>query len=774
MAGNQELFQKALNQGHSAAWDKNWDQAAIYYQQALNEIPDHPQALNNLGLALFELQQFDQALVCYRRAMAVTPEDPLAFERAAQICERLGRLNDATRAALQAADLYIKNRDIEKAIENWIRVTRLSPENISAHTRLAMIYERQGLRREAVSEYLAVAALVQHAGNVIKASQAVNYALQMMPESREARQALALLKTNQLLPKPVRPRGGTGPVLMSKVRQMEASRVESDQAPAGATPVAEALQKTLLNLANVLFDQADNDGQASRRGLSEITRGNTGRLSPEQLEQAEQARAQFYIGRAVDAQTKGQEDVALAELQKAVDAGLKSPAVMFDLGYLQAKENRWEQAVQSLRTVIQSSDYALATHLLIGVALRGLHRLPEAAGEYLEALKFADAQTVSEEQAAEIRQLYDPLLESQARVTDVVALEKLCTNIESQLNRPDWREYLAKARQQLPPSPPGSPPVPLAEVLIHVPNSLVVDAIAMIRTLSSQNHTRSAMEAAHFALDLAPTYLPLHIQMAELLIKEHREEEAVQKLVVVATDYSTRGEAAQAIQTLQRILKLTPMDIGIRNRLVGQYQAKGQIDDAVSESLIVADIYLRQAELDMARKTYMAALRLAQQSHSNRAWNVKILHRIADIDIQRLDWRQAMRAYEQIRTLQPGDEKARLTLVDINLRMSQDGTAITELDGYLDHLQNRNEIARAVPILENLVADWPRQVELHKRMADVYRQIGNNGKAIAEYDVVGDLQLSIGNRQGAITAIKAILSMNPPNAPEYQRLLQQI
>jgi tetratricopeptide (TPR) repeat protein len=170
----------------------------------------------------------------------------------------------------------------------------------------------------------------------------------------------------------------------------------------------------------------------------------------------------------------------------------------------------------------------------------------------------------------------------------------------------------------------------------------------------------------------------------------------------------------------------------------------------------------------------MAALRLAQQSPSNRAWNVKILHRIADIDIQRLDWRQAMRAYEQIRTLQPGDEKARLTLVDLNLRMSQDGAAITELDGYLNHLQNRNEIAKAVPILQNLVADWPRQVELHKRMADVYRQVGITEKAISEYDIVGDLQLSIGNRQGAIAAIKAILSMNPPNALEYQRLLQQI
>ena len=35
MPGNQEAFQKAMNLGHSAAWDQQWDRAAAYYRQAL-------------------------------------------------------------------------------------------------------------------------------------------------------------------------------------------------------------------------------------------------------------------------------------------------------------------------------------------------------------------------------------------------------------------------------------------------------------------------------------------------------------------------------------------------------------------------------------------------------------------------------------------------------------------------------------------------------------------------------------------------------------------
>ena len=51
MNEKQDRFEYAMNQGHSAAWDQNWNKAADYYRQALAEIPDHPKALTSLALA---------------------------------------------------------------------------------------------------------------------------------------------------------------------------------------------------------------------------------------------------------------------------------------------------------------------------------------------------------------------------------------------------------------------------------------------------------------------------------------------------------------------------------------------------------------------------------------------------------------------------------------------------------------------------------------------------------------------------------------------------
>ena len=54
MPGREDIFQKSMNEGHSAAWDQEWGKAATAYRKALQEMPDNPKALNSLGLALFQ------------------------------------------------------------------------------------------------------------------------------------------------------------------------------------------------------------------------------------------------------------------------------------------------------------------------------------------------------------------------------------------------------------------------------------------------------------------------------------------------------------------------------------------------------------------------------------------------------------------------------------------------------------------------------------------------------------------------------------------------
>ncbi|PIW19844.1 MAG: hypothetical protein COW33_04225, partial [Anaerolineae bacterium CG17_big_fil_post_rev_8_21_14_2_50_57_27] len=80
MPGREDVFQNAMNEGHSAAWDQKWEQAVEAYQKALAEFPEKPKALTSLGLALYQAGRYEEALGIYKHAAQVSPDDPLPLE----------------------------------------------------------------------------------------------------------------------------------------------------------------------------------------------------------------------------------------------------------------------------------------------------------------------------------------------------------------------------------------------------------------------------------------------------------------------------------------------------------------------------------------------------------------------------------------------------------------------------------------------------------------------------------------------------------------------
>jgi len=378
------------------------------------------------------------------------------------------------------------------------------------------------------------------------------------------------------------------------------------------------------------------------------------------------------------------------------------------------------------------------------------------------------------EQSDEVRQMYEPLIEAQAAQTDEVTFKRICDNINAMLMRKDWRDHLYKSREQMQKQQENDVLMPLADVVLQAQSSQVLESINLINQMARAGKLRSAMDEAFHAIVFAPTYLPLHSLMGDLLVRENHTQEAIAKFSAVANAYSVRGESAQASKILKRVVQLAPMDMTVRSKLIDQLVARGQVDDAIREYIELADIYYRLAELDMARKTYTNALRVVQQFNADRQWNVHILQRMADIDMQRLDWKQAMRVYEQIRTLRPDDESSRKSLIELNLRMGQVAQASAELESYLSYLESSNTRARAVPFLEELLVERPTESIILRMLAQAYHQAGRIDDAVKQLDTLAESLLDAGKKEDAMVIVNQILLMNPPNADQYRQLLIQL
>jgi tetratricopeptide (TPR) repeat protein len=767
----ENVFSEFMNKGHSAAWEGDWEEAAKNYGRAQKENPDNATALISVAQAQFELGNHEKALSNYERASQVSPDDPLPLEKAAQIFALNEQVDQAVDYSKRAAELHVKARDAESAIKSWALMISLKPENLSAHERLASTYESLGQTKQAITEYIAVASLLQNAGKLEEAQEVGKHALKLDPKNEEAQNANEQLSSFQSLPVPSRKGGAPGLIPVQKPQPKRASINPSNPEAEGLNPQEEASQTALTTLANMLFELSSTEEEKQPGGIRSIAKVVADGIMSRGFNEKKIVQ---HLNKAIELHSQNEIKLTAQELELAVKAGLDHPAAHFELGVLRSQIERHESAQRSFQRAVKHADFAMAARLLIAKYLYDQKRIPEAAAEYLQALKLADSAVLKEEQATALAGEYELLIESHSVNENLKELDQLCSNIQLLLFRPNWRKAVEEARSQLPSTRKGTKPLPLADVLTQANSGNLVDALSRVNKLAREGNYRSALEETYLAMETAPNYLPLHVNMAELMLVGEKTSTAIEKFATVARVYSSRGEAERATQMYERIVDVSPMNTEVRELLIDQITAQGNFEEAIAEYIKMADVYYRLAQLEMAKRTYETALNLAQDSDLDLEWTTQILHQMADIDLQRLDWRGALGVYEQLRSLAPSDETARRNLVQLNLRLGEENVANAELDNFLEHLQSQSEESAIENFLQWLTSENPEYVIAHRRLAEHFQSKGEGSKAITEWNTVGELLAKKGDREGAKVAVRAILSLSPPNPEPYQKLLQEL
>jgi tetratricopeptide (TPR) repeat protein len=314
--------------------------------------------------------------------------------------------------------------------------------------------------------------------------------------------------------------------------------------------------------------------------------------------------------------------------------------------------------------------------------------------------------------------------------------------------------------------------VPIAEILAVGGSEQVIRSMGRIDEMLARNMPVSAMEEAYLALQVAPTYLSLHHKMADILLQSGHPEPALAKLSAIAETHRVRGESRQAADVYATILRHSPVDIPGRRRLIDLLMQQERTEEALDQYLELVEFYRQMAQIDEARKALAEAYELAQRGSPGR--KLKILHELADIDLSRLDWRRALASYEQIRSLDPKDDKAATQVIDLDLRLGQEDQAARELDTYLEDLVKSNRSAAALDLLEELAREHPGKQALHARLAEADRAAGRTADAISQYDALGEIQLDAGQVRDAARTISIIISLGPPDLEGYRELLRNL
>ncbi len=682
----------------------------------------------------YEHKAWDKALTEFQNALAEFPEDMAILEKTAEVQQRLGRSTEAAQTVLSIGSVLSKQGHVAEAIKVWEHAIGLDHALMDAHKSLAFTYKSQGDTASAVRENLTMALLYRAQNMPAEAQACIQAAAALDPSNPEVQAALSALR-------PPAARPGT-----------EAGEAEGEFEgdTHGNSPVAMTRNKALEDMAGTIFEE----------------RPQTGRLG--------KAEVDALINKAIDQQTRGETNAAIDTYRRILAADVDMPAVNFSLGLLYQGNVRLDDAIVQFQRTVNHPEYRLGSLFALGELYRAKGQVDEALNYFLEALKIVDLQTVSREQADDLIQVYESLAETYAAKGEAHQSGAFVNTLVEFLSSKGWADKVVQARNRLNTlTEEGAPAMSLAEVLTVHDSEAVLQSMSLMHELAKRGKYYSALEEAYIAIQHAPDYLPLHARLAEIMWKNSQTEAALAKYMTIANTMASRGDTRQAMAIYQRILHLAPMDVTVRAKLIEMLVSYGHIDRALEQYMALADTYFQLANLEKAREKYLEALQLAPRGSTGRLWRNQIMHKIGELDMERGDWRRALQTYEQLKKIDPGDEKVRLALVELYYKV-QPQRAVQEVDELIKAYRAGGKVKRLVPFLEEQVRTHPKDISLRARAAQVCIESGLRNEGIAHLNVLGELQLNAGLTQQAIATIKAIIALNPPNVQAYQKLLAQI
>lgn len=749
MPGNRDAYQKHMNAGHDAAWHQNWTAAIKSYTQAVQELKEDPEAHIHLGLALLKAGRLDDALKVYKKAHQLAPDDPIPLEKSADVLERMGRLKEAAEQYINVSDIYLAQRDLDKAIGTWERATQLTPGLVAIHAKLAQAYERVGDTRKAVREYLKLAFNFRRLNDVDKAIKAVERSLRLDKQNPQALNTLAALRRggevilpDDMMDNKVKPRQQEATFDIFADNMEEESRKVGEADPRG--PIGEAMNHSLGMLAAFVVESGALDA-ASGDALH-----------------------------ALELQRQDQLDEAIDAYLRADKGGMRHPALKLNLGALLLVRERPEEAVKQLAEAITDPQLSSGAFHGLGQGYAALKQHRKASRFFIQSLQAVDTSlAVNENEISDLEAVYERLINALNDIDDET-LATINERFAGLLKGRDWKQRIADTRRHLEETVRVDDGSAIRDFFVASGSDEIAESVTGIDRYIRQGLFTLAMDEAHRAAEKSPFYLPLHVRMAEIMMREGRVRQAIQKYNTVARSYLVRGENDRAASILSEVLEMAPLDVSIRKSLIDLLEGEQRWLEVLDQYIELANTYHQLGNFDMARETYNLAERIAQREKAPLEKVVQIKHHLADMFQMLVNTRGAQKVYEQIVEIAPNDERANKTLVDINYAQNNQVEAIKRLDALMAIYARTKQVSRMQQVLEELVKNYPNDTGLRLRMASVYTRLGRKREAIEQLDALGELQLEAGLHKEAANTIRQIISLGPDHVEDYKKLLSQL
>jgi tetratricopeptide (TPR) repeat protein len=296
---------------------------------------------------------------------------------------------------------------------------------------------------------------------------------------------------------------------------------------------------------------------------------------------------------------------------------------------------------------------------------------------------------------------------------------------------------------------------------------------------------------------LDATSLDPYLNLAELYAKQGLMMEAKSQYQYVVDEYIKRGKMREAGDVLKKMADIDPSDLKIRSKLADLYTREGNSGKAVEEHVAIAEeltkkghlaealqvlekglkidakssrLRLELGRIHLVQKNYDKAIHLLEEAMKATPNDPDIMGRLGEAYLggKRVDQAEAL--FKRLLQVNPDDEEARLQVAHVSLQQGQFDRAYAEMEPLVDKLLQRRDGDRAASLLQQIVQKSGSHVKTLNRLVEIYQQFQKESSLLATYSQLTEAYIQQGQLADAASVLEVLVQREPHNAQHKTKL----
>jgi tetratricopeptide (TPR) repeat protein len=282
---------------------------------------------------------------------------------------------------------------------------------------------------------------------------------------------------------------------------------------------------------------------------------------------------------------------------------------------------------------------------------------------------------------------------------------------------------------------------------LQVDQGLLMEAKAQYQTLvelyNKSGQKKRAAEVFKKLAEIDPSDLKVRYKYAEFLDRQGQTGQAIAEYVGIADEFINKGLVSEAIQIMEKGLRIDSANRGLRCKL---------------------------AQASILQGDYAKAIQILSEIRGRYADDIELLTRLGEAYMGAGNADEADSVFNHLAELEPENPEHTSRRAEVAIGQGRYDQALEFLIPIVDRYVDSSEGDKAVALLQKVLGRDPHHVETLVKLSDIHTILRNDQARISAYDQLCEAYSHHGDFEKAVHVAEQLIELEPENSQHKDRL----